>query len=101
MHFAYVFDKEVIKMKKILGYVIAFVGLIILALGLELFSFGGDFLNNFSKWYVQILGGILIAIGVALSLMGKKGSRKSKDSDEVPIYEGTGKKRKIVGYRKD
>jgi len=41
----------------------------------------------------------LIILGLTLALGGKQEVKQA--TEEVPIYEGTGKKRKIVGYRKD
>jgi len=90
-------------MKRVIGYLISIVGLISLALGLEIFNFENDFLARFNKWYITIFGGILIIVGIIISYMDKgRGSRKhSQSEEEVPIYSGTGKHRRIVGYRKD
>jgi hypothetical protein len=50
------------------------------------------------------LDNILMIVGAALLLIGVymafNGSRKTKQSPEVPIYEGTGKNRKIVGFQR-
>jgi hypothetical protein len=44
----------------------------------------------------------LIVLGVAIMVMNSKGGKIIKHiTEEVPIYQGEGKKRKIVGYRVD
>lgn len=50
--------------------------------------------------YTLLGGFVLIAGGIALILSGSSSSKVKQASEEVPIYEGEGKKRKIVGYRK-
>ena len=46
--------------------------------------------------YLFFGGIVLVVIGAFLGL-GKKGS---KQSPEVPIYEGHGKNRRIIGYQR-
>ena len=86
---------------KVIGYVAAVVGLVVIALGSGFF--GEIDLLGFDSLYVSIAGAVLVVIGVVLSLAGGTGRRVSKDKgkDEIPIYEGVGNKRRIVGYRKD
>ena len=47
---------------------------------------------------------VIISIGIAILVIGLliliAQGRGSKQAKEVPIYEGKGKKRKIVGYQK-
>lgn len=83
-------------MGKLIGYILALIGLAILAL---------SFLNiipipSFIKPpYVLVAGFALIILGIALTL--NKSNYKAKQSaEEVPIYEGEGKHRKIVGYKR-
>jgi membrane protein implicated in regulation of membrane protease activity len=83
---------------KVIGYVFAVVGLIAIAMGSGFF--GKVDLIGITSLQVSIVGVALVVIGVVLSLIGARGRSRQK-SEEVPIYEGTGKKRRIVGYRKD
>ena len=88
-------------MGKILGYLIALVGLVIL--GLSFFASNIPAVSLISPTYIMIGGVIVIIIGIALTLGGSSGSgsRKVRQSEEeVPIYEGEGKKKKIVGYKR-
>jgi len=55
-------------------------------------------IKNMSVNNILIIGGALILLGIGLVLAGKMGIRQA--SEEVPIYEGVGKKRKIVGYQR-
>jgi hypothetical protein len=47
------------------------------------------------------IGNRRIVVGVAISLMDRAGGKIKHSKEEVPIYEGVGKDRRIVGYRKD
>lgn len=85
-------------MNKVVGYVLAVVGLVVIAVGSGFF--GEVDLLGFDSLYVSITGVGLVVVGVVFSMMGGSG-RVKKQSEEIPIYEGVGKKRKIVGYRKD
>ena len=70
-------------MKKVVGYAVSIAGIAVMALG---------------------FGIIAIIVGVVISLTAEKGKGRKKVKDgeeEIPIYEGVGKKRKVVGYRKD
>ena len=89
-------------MKKVVGYGVAVVGLVIMAFGFNIIPLKVAFLEGVAGNYISGVGIAIIIVGVVLSMKGTGGRRKgSKGEDEVPIYEGTGKKRKIVGYRKD
>lgn len=85
-------------MGKLLGYLIALIGLALLALSL----LSPNLLPAVIKPYSIIAGIVLVIVGVFLSMTGSKtSSRNVKQSDEeVPIFEGEGKKRKIVGYKR-
>lgn len=91
-------------MAKLVGYVIAILGLIIIALSKKIAEI--SFIAAMSKGliYVIIVGVALIAVGVVLALSNSSGSSGSKNakqiSEEVPIYAGEGKNRKIVGYKR-
>jgi len=88
---------------KIAGYILSILGLVIIALSnfiakLSFLSFLGE-----KKMVYIIVGAIaLLAVGIVLVMADSKSSSKIKQaSEEVPIYEGEGKKRKIVGYKKE
>ena len=89
-------------MNRVIGYAVAVVGLVLMV-----FSFGllgeVDLLGvDFGSVYVGGVGVVLVVVGVLISLIGGGGRvGKDKGMSEVPIYEGVGKKRRIVGYRKD
>ena len=80
-------------MTKVIGYSLAILGLVILSLSFGLFSV--KLPVQVPSAYVSSAGIILVIVGIFLLLQGGK-----KQAKEVPIYEGTGKKRKIVGYRR-
>jgi protein-S-isoprenylcysteine O-methyltransferase Ste14 len=89
-------------MDKRVGYVVAVVGLVLMALGFGTFKIDTGFLGALPELWIVGGGVVLIVVGVAISLMDKGGGGKIKHAkEEVPIYEGVGKNRKIVGYRKD
>ena len=82
-------------MAKLIGYILALIGLAVILLSFNISRFPS--LVSFNKTYIMIAGVILVILGVVFTI-GKGKIKQS--SEEVPIYEGTGKKRKIVGYRK-
>ena len=85
-------------MKKVIGYIIAIVGLALMAISFGTFKIENAFLNALSSNTMTIIGVALIIVGIFISLKAEKGSREY--SEEVPIYEGSGKHRKIVGYQR-
>jgi hypothetical protein len=88
-------------MEKVVGYVISIVGLVVMALGFNIINLEFALLNGISSNVIAGVGIVMIIAGVVLSMKGS-GSRKIKHAvAEVPIYEGTGKNRQIVGYRKN
>jgi hypothetical protein len=90
-------------MKKMVGYAVSVLGLGLMAIGFEMVKVDLKKLGVSNQTYIAWAGIALVVIGVGFSLSNKSGKRKidSSGKNEVPIYEGTGKKRKIVGYRKD
>jgi hypothetical protein len=92
-------------MDKVIGYIISIVGLALMVFNSGNFGFAEGFFegSGLNPWYVTILSIGLIVVGVAISLMDKRGGggKIKHAKEEVPIYEGVGKNRKIVGYRKD
>jgi len=89
-------------MKKVIGYVIAIAGLVLMALSFGLFNVESAFLEKLKPIYITSVGVLAIIVGVVISLMADKGSKggPKQSAEEVPIYEGSGKDRKIVGYRR-
>lgn len=86
-------------MKKVIGYIVSIAGIGVMALGFGLTNIDLKPLGIPTD-YISIIGAVAIAVGIVLSLKSSK-RKITSDKKEVPIYEGTGKKRKIVGYRKD
>lgn len=100
------FYKEFILIKymnKVVGYVISIVGLALMFFSSWNSAFAEGFFeeSKINPWYITIFGIGLIVVGVAISLMDKSGSgsKIKHDKEEVPIYKGVGKHRRIVGYR--
>lgn len=90
------------KMKKVVGYIVSVVGIFGMVLGFGMINLKVKFLEGVAGNYIAGIGIVMIVVGIVISLNAGKGSEKSKQAkEEVPIYEGVGKKRKIVGYRKD
>ena len=88
-------------MNKIIGYVLSGVGLITLAVSSPNIYTKIRLLANLPEKAILIVGAVLVMAGVVVLLINKKTSSKIKHAkEEVPIYEGTGKNRKIVGYQK-
>ena len=86
--------------KREIGYVVSVVGLVVMAVGFQMIDFGWEILNLVDLNYVAGAGLVLVGIGVLISLRGEKAKKGSNGKDEIPIYEGVGKSRRIVGYRK-
>jgi len=92
-----------IKKMKILGYILSALGLATIAFSKVIIS-KLPFLAAMAKGelYTIIGGFVLIAAGVAFILSGSSSSSSNvkQASQEVPIYEGEGRKRKIIGYQR-
>lgn len=89
-------------MNKAIGYLLAGVGLI----GMGLTSAFGQrlvpVLSVVPKSYILIPSLVLTGLGVVIMIVTSKGGKSGKTpqaAKEVPIYQGEGKKRKIVGYK--
>jgi len=48
---------------------------------------------------ILIVGVALVGVGIVILKIG--GNSSTKQHKEVPIYEGRGKKRRIVGYQRE
>ncbi|MEA3248202.1 MAG: hypothetical protein U9Q73_00690 [Nanoarchaeota archaeon] len=88
-------------MKKVIGYAISVAGIAVMALGFGMIDLKLEFLDGVAGNYIAGVGIIGVIVGVIISLKMDGGKKNKQVTEEVPIYEGVGKKRKIVGYRKD
>lgn len=93
-------------MKKVLAYAISIAGIFTMIVGFGTSGLSNPIFNIFEQKYIVVAGIATVIVGVffALDSSKKKSKKKSNHStgeDEIPIYEGTGKDRKVVGYRKD
>lgn len=89
-------------MNKVIGYGVSVGGIVLMAVGFGIVPLKFAFLEGVAANYISGAGIILIVVGVVLALKGTGGRRRVKHAkEEVPIYEGEGKNRKIVAYRKD
>ncbi len=88
-------------MKKVVGYVVSVVGLLFMALGFGDFSSKVPILNGLSSGVINVIGLVFVIVGVALAMKEGTSKKAKQDKSEVPIYEGVGKKRRIVGYRRE
>lgn len=88
-------------MKKVVGYSVSGAGILIMALGFGMLPVKVKILESVAGNIVAGAGIGLVVVGVLLSMNKGEGKKKGKGGhDEVPIYEGVGKKRRVVGYRK-
>ena len=85
-----------------IGYLLIIVGFLFVAMGV---SGSSQVLSNFipsisiPPVITNVLGIIFIVVGLYFSWSSKSDDVKHASS-EVPIYEGEGKHKKIIGYRK-
>lgn len=87
-------------MNKGVGYGVAVLGILVMAVSFQIINLEIAVLDGISRLYISGAGVILVAIGVALALKGTGRSRGEDNYEEVPIYEGKGKNRRIVGYQR-
>ncbi len=92
-------------MNAIAGYVVSGLGIVTLALSSDKIknNLSIKLLESIPSTYILILGGILLVGGIAILVSSNNTSSSNgikQAKEEVPIYEGEGKYRKIVGYRK-
>ncbi len=83
-----------IYMKDVVGYVLAGLGLVLLAVSFMNFAIPG--LDSVPDMYILGAGVVLILAGVYVVYSSQRG-HKSKGKREIPIYEG----RQVVGYRRE
>lgn len=92
--------------KKVIGYALAIAGLVVMAVGYGIVKLEIGFLSGLKSSYITGLALFLILAGVAIVSISSRGIKSSKRKEqqaeeEVPIYQGEGKNRKIVGYRRE
>ncbi|MBU2576374.1 MAG: hypothetical protein KKF50_01495 [Nanoarchaeota archaeon] len=88
-------------MKKEIGYIVSIAGLVVMALSFGLFQLDWAIFKTIPQGTITAVGVIGIIVGVVISLSETGfGKKKKQAQEEVPIYEGTGKNRKIVGYQR-
>ena len=85
-------------MKKVVGYVLAVAGLVVMVFGFGSFDIKIGFLEGVASSYVAGVGVVMVIAGVVITMMNRGARQKVS---EVPIYEGKGKARKVVGYQRD
>jgi len=94
--------------KNILGYVLALVGLAGLVVSSiksvqdVVFTYVPESIVKYAEGSLLVVSLIVLGVGIFLLVVnGKSGNVNNKQvEEEVPIYEGAGKHRKIVGYRR-
>lgn len=84
-------------MNKFIGYLIMAIGVLATASPFLI----KDSLPALIKPYLMIAGLVLLILGFLFVNSSSSKSRVTQSEEEVPIYQGEGKKRKIVGYRKE
>ena len=82
-------------MAKLVGYILAVLGLVVIILSLNLSKLGFNLPASIKAAYVMIAGIVLLILGIFL-VIGKGSKATSQSAEEVPIYHGN----KIVGYRR-
>lgn len=86
-------------MNKIVGYIIAIAGVVLVALSTAFTQFISKvvFLQGIKQIYILAAGIVLVVFGIFFIMSAGSAGKQPK---EVPIYEGEGKKRKVVGYKR-
>jgi hypothetical protein len=87
---------------KLVGYILSGIGLALIVLSntLAKLSFMAK-LGTKAVLYPVVGAIILIVVGIVLVMSDSDSTSKVKHAaPEVPIYEGVGKKRRIIGYQK-
>jgi len=87
-------------MSKILGMILALAGLAVVVFYSTISKV--PFLSTLKPAFILIFGLALVILGIVFIFQGgsSSGSNPKQAAEEVPIYEGEGKKRRIVAYRK-
>jgi len=90
-------------MGKSLGYILSIIGLAIILLSNKIANISFIKAIPKSSIYTVVVGVMFIVVGV-IFMMDKSSSSYSGNvkhaAEEVPIFQGEGKKKKIVGYKR-
>ena len=86
-------------MNKVLGYVIAVIGIVLIALSTAFTQVISKscVLHGIKQIYILAAGIVFVVIGIFFVLSSDSSVKQPR---EVPIYEGEGKKRKVIGYKR-
>lgn len=84
----------------IIGYILAGIGLLGVMMSSRKIKDSIPVIKALATKYILIVSLIIVAAGIVLLILAGRGSAKQA-KEEVPIYEGKGKKRKIVGYQRE
>lgn len=89
-------------MAKLIGYIISLVGILLIVISLisSKIPVLNTIVSSIPQQYILIAAVAVVIVGVAISLGSKKSGRVTQAEEEVPIYEGEGKNKKIVGYKR-
>lgn len=81
------------------GYILGVAGILVFILSYPAIrtTLGINFPQTIPDIYLTLLGVVLLIAGAYLAFKTTDG----KHQKEIPIYEGRGKKRKIVGYQRE
>jgi len=83
----------------IIGYSLSVIGIIVLALSYPVVRTAAKVpALGIADSILMIIGVVIVLAGVVFAF--NPSSSSAKQAEEVPIYEGEGKNRRIVGYRK-
>lgn len=82
-------------MKKLIGYLLALIGLIGLAVNSTAGRKNIPLIESFPKEYLLYSSLVFIVLGVIVLIIFGKGGKSRQVEKEVPIYKG----KKIIGYR--
>lgn len=90
-------------MSKLISYITMGAGMLILLIGIDFLKIKIPFLSGENQIIISIIGAGITIVGAYL-LSRESGPKRYKhklSEAEVPIYEGKGKKRRVVGYSRD
>ena len=86
----------------VIGYVLSGIGLAIIVLSNQIFNLLSKLIPSLKLPIVIVLGVAFVLVGI-IFLMEKNSSSSGNVkhvSEEVPIYSGEGKNKRIVGYKR-
>lgn len=83
---------------KIIGYVLAGLGILGVIASSGKLHDTLPIIKSISTKNMLIISSVLVLVGIGLTLLERREVKQA--AEEVPIYAGEGKKRKIVGYQR-